>query len=60
VQPGAVNFRNVTSGGLLNLGMKLVITTKINYGVDTRRKKKKRTSKKRGWNVYEQPWKQDI
>jgi len=35
-------------------------STKINYGVDTRGKKrkeeKKRTSKKkRGWKVYEQP-----
>jgi hypothetical protein len=31
-------------------------TAKINYGVDTRGEKEKRTSKKkRGWKVYEQP-----
>jgi hypothetical protein len=34
--------------------------TKINYKVDNRGKKKKRTSKiKRGWKVYQQPSKQD-
>jgi hypothetical protein len=31
-------------------------TTKINYGVDTRGKKKKEdVQEKRGWKVYEQP-----